>query len=199
MRRRWSVLLAALALTPLLGGCSSDDPAKPPATRPTPIAELEVPALRLARADFCDRVPSSAVRRALGGDSEGDQQWGNGDPVPGESGTGDIGHEIGCAWTGTGGAAARAWIFARSVTATLATSMVRDAGRQAGCTATTATVFGSPSLLQTCTSPGGLGRERRAGLFGDSWLTCEVSGPAQQLRARTDAWCAQVVASLDAG
>jgi hypothetical protein len=183
---------------PLLAACSGSGDTPPPATSaPTPITKLDLSRLQVARVEFCDRVPDAAVRRALGGKAEADDSWRNGDPVPGPAGTGDVGHEIGCAWTGAAGAAARAWVFARPVTAELAGTLVAQAGRQPGCTGAAAPVFGRPALLQTCPESAGVERVRRAGLFGDTWLTCEVSGAAAtRPRARLDAWCAAVVGAL---
>jgi len=198
MRSRW-VLVAALllgsVLASVLAGCSGSKPAAPrPSTEPTPIGKLGS-AVTVTRAEFCDRVSGASVTRALGAKAQAHDSWGNGDPAPSEGGsTGDVTHELGCAWTGADGTAARAWLFARPVDAAFAQSLVRQAGHQAGCTAQAAAVFGSPSLLQTCTQAGGLQRVRRAGLFGDSWLTCEVAGPAD-VRSRLDAWCAAVVAA----
>jgi len=201
VRRSWFVTSAVL-LVALTAGCSgSDDPSSAPTARPTPIAKLDVGSVSLARAEFCDRVPDSAVRRALGGAAESDDSWANGDPVATDEGSGDVGHEIGCAWTGAGGAAARAWVFARPVDATLSRELARAAGHREGCTAEPTSVFGRPARLQRCTLAGGVVRERRARLFGDTWLTCEVSAPgtvpAPEHRTRLDGWCAQVVAALD--
>jgi hypothetical protein len=195
---RRSVVVVALLAAPLLAGCSGGDPAPAKSAAPTPIARLDVAAVRLARVSFCDNVPGSAVRDALGGKAQDHDSWGNGDPVPGGTGAGDVGHELGCSWSTEPGTAARAWVFARPVTADLAGTLVAQAGHQPGCTATPADVLGTPALLQTCTLPGGVQRVRRAGLFGDTWLTCELAGPAAtQPRARLDAWCATVVAALD--
>jgi hypothetical protein len=199
MGRSWWVAIVALLPAMVLVGCSSDDPGPTVSARPTPIGKLDVAKVRLVRGEFCDRVPDAAVRRALGDDAEADESWGNGDPVPGGTGSGDVGHELGCAWTGAAGAAARAWVFARPVTTSFATSLVRSAGRHKGCTAEQTRTFGTPAVLQTCTVAGGVQRLRRAGLFGDTWLTCEVTGSPADLRARVDPWCAAVVAALDAG
>jgi hypothetical protein len=187
------MLLAALA-----SGCSgSHDRRTATTAAPTPIARLRSADVRLVRAPFCDRLPATAVRRALGAEPDAHDTWGNGDPVPGTSDSGDIGHELGCSWTATSGATARAWVFARPVTADFATTLVGQAGTQQGCTAQPATVFGTPAILQTCALAGGVQRDRRAGLFGDSWVTCEVAGPeSTDPRARLDAWCADVVAAL---
>jgi hypothetical protein len=199
---RRGLVVALLVLAPLLAGCSGSDDASPePTARPTPIAKLDVAAVRLARAEFCDRLPGATVEAALGGKPDSDDSWGNGDPIPNASGeSGDVGHELGCAWTGPSGAAARAWVFARPVDAAFAGALVRQAGQQPDCTARQTAEFGSPAVLQSCTLPGDVQRVRRAGLFGDTWLTCEVSGRSDpSLARRTDRWCAAVVAALDSG
>jgi len=195
------LLVAALLAAPLLAGCSGSghSPAKPAATT-TPIGKIDAASVRIVRARFCDRVPAADVRAVLGGKPASDDSWGNGDPIPDQgSGTGETGHELGCAWTGAGGTAARAWVFARPVTADFAGALVRQAGQQPGCTAEPTPTFGRPALLQTCTLAGGVQRVRRAGLFGDTWLTCEASGPAADLAKRADHWCAAVVAALAVG
>ena len=196
------LVVAAFVAAGVVTGCSgSHDPAPRTTPSPTPIGKLQPGSVRLVRAGFCDRLPGSAVTAALCGRPTGDQSWGNGDPVPDATGSsGDVGHEIGCGWTGADGAVARAWVFARPVPSAFATSLVGQAGRQQGCTAAAAPVLGSPSVLQTCTLPGNVERVRRAGLFGDTWLTCELSGaPAPDLEKRTDRWCAAVVGAVAGG
>jgi hypothetical protein len=202
MVRRASLVLAALVLTQGLAGCSgSDEPQAKRTAAPTPVEDLVVAEVRLVRGAFCDRVPGPAVEAALGAEADADDAWSNGDPVPGSGeGSGEVGHEIGCAWTGPAGAAARAWVFARPVSTDLAATLVADAGRQQGCTAEPTPTFGAPAVLQTCTLADGVQRVRRAGLFGDTWLTCEVSGATSgDVGRRTDRWCAAVVAALDSG
>lgn len=205
MRRGPALLVAACALAaPLLVACTGSDGSTPPKTpAATPISRLDAARVRVAKVGFCDRVPAAAVRQALDGAPQGHGAWANGDPIPTATGSGDVGHEIGCSWTGTAGSTARAWVFARPVSADFAAALVAQAAKQQGCTAEAAKVFGSPALLQTCPQPGGLERLRRAGLFGDSWLTCELtapaSGPQASRRARLDAWCAAVVAALRMG
>ena len=213
---RWSAVVAVALVPALAAGCSGGDRSgadKPATARPTPLAKLDAGTVRIARATFCAQVSATEVRRALGAKPDADQQWGNGDPVPSSApsnsgtspatgsptGSGDVGHELGCAWTTTAGAAARAWVFARPVTPDFARTLVAQAAHARGCTAEQAAHFGNPTLLQTCTE-GGVERVRRAGLFGDTWLTCELSGPAStRPRARLDEWCAAVVASLRTG
>src|SRR4051812_47905650 len=197
MRSRWMLVATILVAALLFAGCSGsrEKSAAPQSAAPTPIGKLDSGTIRLSRSQFCDRVAATAVRRALAGKAEADQHWDNGDPAPSGGGSsGDVTHELGCAWTGPAGATARAWLFARPVDGLFAQTLVRQAGRQAGCRAESAAVFGGPALLQTCTGAGGLQRVRRAGLFGDTWLTCELAGPGD-VRARLDAWCAAVVAA----
>ena len=205
MSPRWSAFVAVALVGLLAAGCSGGGQprgGKPATARPTPLAKLDTGTLRVARATFCDQVSPTEVRRALGAKPDADEHWDNGDPVPstgpGDStGSGDVGHELGCAWTTTAGSAARAWVFARPVTSDFAGTLVAQAGRQPDCTAAPARDFGTPAVLQTCTRPSGTERVRRAGLFGDTWLTCELAGPAaSRPRARLDDWCAAVVAAL---
>ena len=196
--------VAALVVAPLLAACSGSDGATArPSPSPTPISKLDAGAVRLARVEFCDRLPGAAVAAALGGKAWSHDSWRSGDPVPGAGGeSGDVGHELGCAWTGADGATARAWVFARPVTSEFATGLVGQAEHQAGCTTATSPTFGNPALLQTCAAslPNGASRVRRAGLFGDTWLTCELTAKdVPTLKARTDTWCAAVVSAASAG
>lgn len=200
MVRRWSVAVTAVVATLVLAaGCGgSDDPSERASARPTTLAQLDVAGVQVARAEFCDGVPEAAVRDALAAEPSKQDDWGNGDPVPGSDDPGDLGHELGCSWTAGDGTTARAWVFGRPVDADFAATLVGHAGERRRCTAAAASDFGSPSVLQTCRLPGGVERVRRAGLLGDSWLTCEVAGPrAADPRSRLDAWCAAVVSALD--
>ena len=95
---------------------------------------------------------------------------------------------------------ARAWVFARPVTARLASRVVRDAAGQERCRTAGNAGFGDPSYRQVC-RVGDTQRARRAGLFGQTWLTCELtvpaSTPAREVDQRTDAWCVEVVNALN--
>jgi hypothetical protein len=56
--------------------------------------------------------------------------------------------------------------------------------------------FGSPHQQQNCTLSDGTKRVRLAGLFKDTFLTCQVQAPAKvddkTLSERTYDWCVQV-------
>src|SRR4051794_12118413 len=116
MRSRWMLVVTVLVAALLLAGCSGsrEKPAAPPSAAPTPIGKLDSGTLRLSRSQFCDRVAATAVRRALAGKAEADQHWDNGDPAPSGGGSsGDVTHELGCAWTRPAGRTPRGPRFAR--------------------------------------------------------------------------------------
>lgn len=192
-----AALIAALAVAAtLVSGCSGSTPstASAPATS---IAQLHPTTMNLVRVPFCDLVPRTAVRAALGRPSTTHQQWSNGDRPPLDHAAADISHEFGCAWTASPGAAARAWVFARPVTAAFGRQVISSSARTRGCRTVSSVAFGRPGLEQTCSQALGRIRVRHAGLFGASWLTCEVTGHGPATRARADAWCAQVAGALD--
>lgn len=201
MRRRIVVgLVLTLASALGLAGCSDDgDPAAPPKPVVTAIADLDAAGLRLARIDFCDLVPVDAIGAALGAEPGAQTSWANGDRPPMDGAEADVAHEVGCSWT-RGRFSARAWVFARPVDAAFGTSVVAAARARKGCTTRTSPNFGAPSLLQDCRLPQRRARVRHAGLFGDTWVTCELAGPARvsALRGRANSWCAAVVTALDA-
>jgi hypothetical protein len=187
--------LTVLAVLALVAGCGGD-PAATTTPTPTSLAQLKPGRMDLVRVAFCDLVPAAAVKAAVGPAST-PQQWANGERPPG-AGAGDVGHELGCAWT-AGRRSARAWMFARPVSAAFGREVVARARTAKACTAAAAATFGKPGVTQTCTLPGRVVRVRHAGLFGDTWLTCEVAGPepARALSRRADAWCTAVATSVN--
>lgn len=193
------VVLGAL----LASGCSGGSPSGTPTAAPTSgsIATLDTAAMRLVRVAFCDLVPTPAVELALGGSARSGQSWGNGQPLPVVTGH-DVAHEFGCAWKGARKRSAQTWVFARTVDATYARALVRASGRAKDCSNKKGPAFGSPSVTQVCKLDGGVTRVRHAGLFGDTWLSCQVSGrstTAYDVRRRTDDWCVSVARALDTG
>ena len=203
-----AVSAAAAALTLVLTGCSSgaDEPAAPEAA-PTPIANLNSGAMQIPRIDFCRRIGSSAVEEALGGEPNHADSYGNGDEAPVlESGASDVMQELGCEWRTDDGRVARAWVFARPVTKDFATRIVRGANGGKSCERAARPTFGTPSYAQTCAVPNDVQRVRRAGLFGQTWLTCELTAPGADdaaagdttdLAERTNAWCVEVANALN--
>jgi hypothetical protein len=188
-----------VALVLLLSGCAEEKEAAPPPD-PTPIANLNTVAMDVPLIEFCGLVSDSAVSDALDGEPASDASYGNGDEeVLPDVGT-EVVHEIGCSWTGDDGTAARAWVFARPVSPTFAETVV-DAGRTTpGCRTVAGPRFGTPSATQLCRFPEGEHRMRHAGLFGQTWLTCELTAKGVEipaLRTRTDAWCVEVANALN--
>lgn len=200
MVRRLRALVLVVAAALGATGCSSH---QSPAVVQTPAAvgyaQLVPARMQVVRVRFCDLVSRSAVSRALAGTPSTSGRWDNGAAIPGVTGA-DIGHELGCSWTGPGGAVARAWVFARPVTAAFAGSVVASAAHVPGCTVKANPVFGKPALTQVCSTPARSVRVRQAGLFGDTWLSCEVQASGQSvavLTRRSDDWCAAVASALN--
>lgn len=186
------------ALMVLVGGCSHDPAPTAASAPPTPIAKLNTAAMTLARVEFCSRVPSRAVEDALGSAKWRPATYRNGDRT-GISGLTDTVAEDGCAWAAASGAAlARAWVFAPPVDRRLARAVVSEARHHDGCRLVAGPDFGSPSLTQLCRDDEGV-RVRHAGLFGTTWLSCEVSdtASARAVRKRADAWCVQIANALN--
>jgi hypothetical protein len=194
------VRTASLVLLCLLAaGCSDGDgPSADPSPPPTSIAQLRSSSMQVVRVAFCDLVPKKAVRAALGAAPVRARSWRNGDRV--RDAGGDIGQEFGCAWSGPRARVARAWVFARPVTPAYARTLVRSAAHHRGCRTGTGSGFGKPSVVQTCVRAGRTRRIRHAGLFGSTWLSCEISGYGDRaaLRKRADAWCVSVANALNA-
>jgi hypothetical protein len=195
--RAGAVLLVVL----LAGACAESAPKPPKPARPTPIGQLDTAHMVIPRIAFCDLVPDAAVEDALVGELSGSQEWGSGDPArPVTGSAGDVIEEFGCAWTTKAGTTARAWVFGRPVTAAFARRVAAQASTQRGCRTLDEPSFGDPARLQVCRLPGGVLRVRNAGLFGDTWLSCEVSARgsgADEVRARADTWCVEVANALD--
>ncbi len=201
-RRRFFAVLSAL-LVLVLAGCAQENQSTPEPS-PTPIADLNTAAMQVPRIEFCRLVPAKAVREALSSEPASEAAYGNGDeeslPVVGE----DVVHEIGCSWTSEAGGTARAWVFARPVDAAFARTVVAAGRRARGCRTVAGPAFGRPSTTQVCRSTDGGQRVRHAGLFGQTWLTCQLSSPGgsrtdtgADLRTRTDRWCVEVTNALN--
>lgn len=192
--------LAALVALVVLAGCSPEPP-RPQAkvAPPTPIARLNTSVLTVPRIDFCGLLPKSAVEAAVGSSDWTSRSYANGDQAPVTASTDDIVAEHLCVWAANnGGDQARAWVFARPVDAGMARAVVRGEER-AGCRTSPGPGFGDPSVTQECRLTSA-SRVRHEGLFGDTWLGCEVSGPVAALdtsRTRADAWCVEVANALN--
>lgn len=186
-------LSALLTLVPVgIGvGVAGDRTPAPEAAayQGTDLADFDSASAVVQRAPFCELVAEEAITEALGGEGE-PTAWGNGEEAAALP-EGDVSHEYGCAFAGSG-VEARAWVFAPPVTRARAQALV-EAGPPKGCTATAgAAAFGSPSLATTCQE----GEQRTVswrGLFGDAWLTCSltqgVGATEADLVQRAGRWC----------
>lgn len=198
----WVTAVAVTLLTmPLVAGCSGGTThraAGPTTTPPTPIANLNTAQMVLHRIPFCDLLPRQAVTAALGGRPTATASWTNGRASRFVGSSGDHAQEFGCRYA-AGSTVAEAWVFASPVDAALAQQVIDDARHRSGCRPSAAPAFGAPSELQTCRLSGGVTRVRHAGLFGDTWLTCQVAAalPERQVTDRAGAWCVQVANALN--
>ena len=187
------------------GSDESTDGDGPPAATftTTPLASYDAGSASVSRGAFCPAVDERQVEAALDGDPVSATSWQNGDAVEIADGVEDIGHEFGCEYVGADGAVARAWVFAPPVDAEAAQRLVRSAGKAPGCEAADGPAFGNPTLALTCTKDGVATASYR-GLFGDSWLVCEVVRPVGatwDVTDRAGRWCVGALraAGPDAG
>ena len=158
--------------------------------------------MQVPRIEFCKLVPDSAVKDALDGKPASAASYSNGDEVEVPDVGKEVVHETGCSWSTDAGAVARAWVFARPVDAAFAGKAIASSRETPGCRIARGSSYGDPSVTQTCRQPGGSARVRHAGLFGQTWLTCEVTDPAggvPAVRARADSWCVEVLNALNTG
>lgn len=184
-----------------------------PTSSPTaqPLADVDLSALPVERAAFCDRLDEDDAATALGAPVTGTSHYDSGDRVELDDGVRDVAHEFSCGYdAATTGASARAWVFAEPVTGSVARSLVRDlraggSGSGGGCREPGgAPAYGTPTVATTCVSGRPATRVTSLrGLFGDAWLSCEVSLPARGTSrvaavARTEQWCVRVVTTIGA-
>ena len=198
-RRRILAVPAALLALVVITGCSKDEKAAPDPA-PTPLASLNTVEMELPRIEFCQLVPDAAVEDAVGGKPASASSYGNGEEVE-LAGVGkDVVHEIGCSWTGEDGTTARAWVFARPVNTAFARSVIASGMKTKGCRTIAGPPYGKPASTQVCRTAEGKQRLRHAGLFGQTWLTCELAttkSEQAELRDRTDAWCSEIANALN--
>jgi hypothetical protein len=209
-RRGRAALVAATTL--LATGCTltgdetpESDASPSPATSD---ASLDLSGLPIPRAEFCALLDQDGVAEALEGPVLDTAHYGNGDEVEIRPGYVDISHEYGCTFEGAPGREARTWVFARPVPRSEARLLVRRARQADDCAFPKPLVFGSPGVISVCEIAGPppeeapTARTRLEGLFGDSWVGCEVSeplrrtaggGPKADVVQRAVQWCTEVV------
>jgi len=207
------------------GGASPDQDAAPTADPGS--GELDVSEVPVPRGDLCPVLPEGGVIEALGGDVARTDHYLNGEEVEVRPGYTDIVHEYGCVYVASDRTTARVWVFARPVGPPEAQALVRRARRGRDCAFPDSIAFGAPSLTSVCEVPTAAAettdatalavRARLEGLFGDTWVGCEVAEPlgAAQLGAgppgeespasprddvvqRAEQWCTEVIVAVGA-
>lgn len=185
------VVLAAVVtgLAVAIGVLASASGPKAPARRTdppeVPLAQVRLDTVAVQRAPFCDAVSPDAVKAAVGATPSATPnviEYASGDRATLEPGLTDVAHEFGCSWS-SAGTAARAWVFAAPVTADTAAGLVRSA-KGKGCSPGGVLTYGEPGAVYSC--PGSV---VAVGLFGNSWVHCELDGTGSDLLERGQRWC----------
>jgi hypothetical protein len=189
-------------------GVSRDSgPAPEPSSRPlpagTPLAELDLSGLPIARAPFCGSLDERRVTTALGAPVAEKEQYVDGERAALTARVTDVAHEFGCSYRSADGTTARAWVFAAPVREREARTMVGSAEAGRGCVEPgAAPTFGRPGTTLVCQDRDGSTLSMR-GLFGDSWLSCQLFVPVAGADAPATAqrgirWCVHVATTLGA-
>jgi hypothetical protein len=196
------VLTAALVTVGVLVlGRDSSTPRRAAGPKPfetTPLSAYDAQGVALTRAPFCDRLDPRQVSAALGAQAASTRSWKAGDRVSLGKGAADEAQEFGCQYDGPDGAVARAWAFAPPVDATAAAKLVKSASKARGC-APVAPAFGEPGTGLSCSAADGSATASYRGLFGDTWVVCEVDRPAGatwDVADRAGRWCVGVLQGL---
>ena len=196
MRSAVRILIGAVVLTAIAVGVGvltlKDDEPEVPEVKGD-LSTADTTTMHVRRGAFCDRVPTEDATEALGGTATEKKAYGDGDQTAISSGVNDVAQEYGCIWTGPEDLAtsARAWVFAPPVTLDWATQMTKSVPK--GCKAASSPAYGKPSVALTCTDAKKQPKVVLHGLFGDAWLSCELTGKAGEatatLQKRASRWC----------
>lgn len=183
---------------------AAQGPTASPTPSPTPLASLDLSGLPIARAPACDAIDEGDVEDALGGPVSGTDHYDSGQRVVLAPGLRDVSHEFGCIFRAATGAQARVWVFAEPVSGRVAKTLVRDARSEKGCRpVSSGPTFGTPSATLLCALRKPRSRQvTLRGLFGDAWLSCQLTSPAAGSVAatvrRSEQWCVRVATTLGA-
>lgn len=205
-------LVAVLVALALLAGCTGDStggrerpsPSERAEASPTP-ERVDLTGLPVERAAFCDILDVGSVEKSLGGTVRRTNHYGNGDEARILPGYVDVSHEYNCTFVAAGGSTASAWVFAPPVGRRQARRLVRRAVAPDTCTRAEGLRFGTPTVTSVCRErePRPRTRARMQGLFGDAWLSCEITvqpsrASRQDVLERAERWCIDVVTTLGA-
>ena len=153
--RSLTTVLMLFAVGAGLTACTEEKAKKAeaePTTTPTLLSGFDSGSVTVARADFCGLVPPSAAEQALGGPVATTSEYVNGERAHITDRLHDVAHEFSCSWSGEHDATARAWVFAPAVTKKQAKAMIRELGREKGCSTPSAESFGRPSVATVCST-----------------------------------------------
>lgn len=150
----------------------------PPAATPLaePLSSVDTATLTVQRAPFCNRLSSDDLKAALGGAVRHTAPYSAGDKATVGRGVTDVVDEYGCRWSSSH-RQARAWVFAAAVAPTWARRLAADV--PAGCQTLHGISYGAPSSALRCGDA-----IRLRGLFGQAWLTCELTNGDVDLAGR---------------
>lgn len=191
------------------GGDATTSPDLPSPTPPAPsTSSVDLSNLPIGRSLDCRTIDDEAVRVAIGGPVDRRDGYASGDRAEVAPGVTDVAHEDSCSFANPD-VEARVWVFAAPVGEAEARSLVRSVRSTAGCRfLDTSTGFGTPDLTGVCTDRSSGGDAPRAivaslrGLFGDTWLSCELSDSGDTNRddvlSRAGQWCVHVATTLGA-
>jgi hypothetical protein len=172
-----------------------------PSASPRAPGSLDLSGVPVARRPFCDALQPDDVRTALGGRVRGTAHYVPGQQASLAPGLRDVAHEYDCTFRGAR-AEVRAWVFAAPVRRPLATSMTEAARDRPGCRLVAgAATFGRPGVTTDCPAAGGSGRTVASrGLFGDAWLTCQLTSRDAEpdVVRRAEQWCVTVATTAGA-
>ncbi len=196
--------MAVVAVGLTSGPARNGTPAPPTASpSPTPVRDLDLSSLPIARAPFCDLVDHGTLETALGGPITGTAHYDNGDRAQLAPGVTDVSHEYSCSFSTSSGAEARAWVFAAPVGKAQARALAHQAAQRPGChpAAEGGPTFGSPNGTTVCRTKGST-QVRLNGLFGDAWFSCQLTRPGTEHAARSlrraERWCVHLAATVGA-
>lgn len=195
------VLVAALVATWVLTRSTGDGPERPTGPPPS-TAAVDLSTLSVPRTAFCDRLAGTDVRGALDAPVAGSDEYHSGERVLLAPGVRDVSHEFGCIFDATTGAQARVWVFAEPVSEGEAARIGRGVRRAPRCRPLDARpAFGRSPAGTVCPAATPYGQQvTLRGLFGDAWLSCQVTTAGPERRAevvqRGSRWCVRVATAL---
>ena len=185
----------------VLRDARSDAGRTTPTAAPTPLSDVDVSHLPISRGPFCAALKQDDIEAALGGPVTRTGHYDSGARATLATGLTDIAHEYNCGYSAASGAEARAWVFAAPVTRSAAASFTRES-MGAGCRQLSDVPrFGSPSAASVCrASTGAPTVVTLRGLFGVSWLSCQLTTPRNAATPdpvrRAERWCVQVATTV---